>query len=515
MEVILDKKDAGDWIYRGEGAANLVLGYSGSTPSFTGKVMRLQKAPVNGSKSMNSPTALTVHERLLWKDTEDIVATSNKELACQLFVKHIMSPLLGSTYVDSGMRVSASKEFLESVEKNIISQRPASRVDAAKVDTECDSVLLMSDHSLFPRGFFFACLFWLLTLKRSPFAFYISSKSYEVISTHLHKNSEKQGEKPGISSILLRIIGTLYLIKCTHEVEPCISVEIKPKCGFLPSSKFIDEGNAIKRSITRFQMHQALKLHQGEVSEYSDYNPLDMFSGSKDRIHKAIRDLFSTPQNNFRVFLNGSQIFGGLGGGADSTNFVTRGKFEDALKCVIQGGDGLRTMSFLQLVAETVHNSGVLDQLLEVQKLDNLDIDGAIHAYYDIVSEPCMVCRAFGKEKLSQKYLSLHSISLDESLKIVKDFLIAATAKDCSLMISFRPRKDGNTGSPYNNLYLESSNQFFDYKVNFIDLDLKQLKKMEEYYELDKKIVTYYNRMVETEERQKKNTSTMALRTAN
>ncbi|CAB4267525.1 unnamed protein product [Prunus armeniaca] len=453
MEVVLEKKDAADWVYRGEGAANLVLGYSGSAPAFIGKVMRLQKAPINGSKSMNSPTALTMHERLLWKDTEDIVATSNKELACQLFVKHIMSPLLGSTHVDSGMRVPASKEFLESVEKNIICQRPASRVDAAKVDTQCDSVLLMSDHSLFPRG--------------------------------------------------------------TQEVEPCISVEIKPKCGFLPSSKFIDEGNAIKRSITRFRMHQALKLHQGEVSEYSEYNPLDLFSGSKERIHKAIRDLFSTPQNNFRVFLNGSQIFGGLGGGADSTDFVTRGKFEDALKCVIQGGDGLRTMSFLLLVAETVHKSGVLDRLLEVQKLDNLDIDGAIHAYYDIVSEPCRVCRASGKEKMSQRYLSLHSISLDESLKIVKDFLIAATAKDCSLMISFRPRKDGNPGSPYNNLYLDSTNQFFDYKVNFIDLDLKQLKKMEEYYELDKKIVSYYNQMVETEERQKKNTSTMALKTAN
>ncbi|PQQ16108.1 inositol-pentakisphosphate 2-kinase-like [Prunus yedoensis var. nudiflora] len=419
MEVVLEKKDAADWVYRGEGAANLVLGYSGSAPAFIGKVMRLQKAPINGSKFMNSPTALTVHERLLWKDTEDIVATSNKELACQLFVKHIMSPLLGSTHVDSGMRVPASKEFLESVEKNVICQRPASRVDAAKVDTQCDSVLLMSDHSLFPRG--------------------------------------------------------------THEVEPCISVEIKPKCGFLPSSKFIDEGNAIKRSITRFRMHQALKLHQGEVSEYSEYNPLDLFSGSKDRIHKAIRDLFSTPQNNFRVFLNGSQIFGGLGGGADSTDFVTRGKFEDALKCVIQGGDGLRTMSFLLLVAETVHKSGVLDQLLEVQKLDNLDIDGAIHAYYDIISEPCRLL----------------------------------LQKDCSLMISFRPRKDGNPGSPYNNLYLDSTNQFFDYKVNFIDLDLKQLKKMEEYYELDKKIVSYYNQMVETEERQKKNTSTMALKTAN
>lgn len=50
------------------------------------------------------------------------------------------------------MRVPASKEFLESVENNVICQRPASRVDAAKVDTQCDSALLMSDHSLFHRG---------------------------------------------------------------------------------------------------------------------------------------------------------------------------------------------------------------------------------------------------------------------------------------------------------------------------------------------------------------------------
>ena len=52
------------------------------------------------------------------------------------------------------MRVLVSREFLESIEKNVICQRPASRVDAAKVDTECDSVLLMSDHSVFPHGNF-------------------------------------------------------------------------------------------------------------------------------------------------------------------------------------------------------------------------------------------------------------------------------------------------------------------------------------------------------------------------
>lgn len=50
------------------------------------------------------------------------------------------------------MHVLVTKEFLESVEKNISSLRPAWRVDAARVDTHCDFGLLMSDHSIFAHG---------------------------------------------------------------------------------------------------------------------------------------------------------------------------------------------------------------------------------------------------------------------------------------------------------------------------------------------------------------------------
>ncbi|KAL5557996.1 hypothetical protein UlMin_034207 [Ulmus minor] len=444
MEFTFEEKDAADWIYRGEGAANLVLAYAGSSPAFIGKVLRIQKAPRNKSQHKKIPTALTMHERLLWKDMGDLVSSANKELVAQRYVQHIMTPLLGSKYVDSGISIPVSREFLESVEKNVISQRPASRVDASKVGTHCDSVLLLSDHSLFPDGI--------------------------------------------------------------QEGEFCLSVEIKPKCGFLPISEFIDEGNVIKRNVSRFRMHQALKLRQGEISDFSRYDPLDLFSGSKDRIHKAIRNLFITPQNNFRVFLNGSLIFGALGGFAKSTNFSVEEAFEDALESVIQGDHGSRTKSFLQLITETVYKSRVMDRLLEVQKLDNLDIEGAIHAYYNIISEPCIVCREL-KGEGSHKYASLHSISLDESLKTVKDFFIAATAKDCSLMISFRLTEEGNIGPSYNNVYLESTSQTFDYKANFIDLDLKALKNMEEYYRRDQKIVSCYTQMVKAEQEVDKATS--------
>ncbi|KAG8632393.1 inositol-pentakisphosphate 2-kinase [Manihot esculenta] len=437
MEVKLEKKDAADWVYRGEGAANLVLAYAGSSPLFNGKVTRIQKIARNGSSHcLDDHTVLTEHERLLWRELEELESSPTKELAELLYVRHVMSPLLGPKHVDAGMHVLVSKEFLETIEKKVSCQRPAWRVDAAKINTECDFVLIMTDHSLFPNG--------------------------------------------------------------VRNAGPCISVEIKPKCGFLPLSRFMAERNVIKRSTTRFRLHQVLKLSQHEILEFSQYDPLDIFCSSKERIHKAINDLYNTPQNNFRVFLNGSIIFGGLGGGTNKTSIMIEKAFEDALKGVIQAEDGLRTRSFIELVAETVYSSQVLDRLLEVQKLDSFDIEGAIHAYYNIISQPCMACSELDEARLQPRFASLHSIPLDESLKIVRDFLIAATAKDCSLMISLKPREDMDFGSPYSNIYLKSTHQNFDYKVNFIDLDLKPLKKMETYYEKDKKILKAYSEAAET-----------------
>ncbi|XP_058224763.1 inositol-pentakisphosphate 2-kinase-like isoform X4 [Rhododendron vialii] len=406
MEVVLELKDADDWIYRGEGAANLVLAYSGSSPTFVGKVLRIQKAPRiesprNGYDSEDSHSALTNDECLLWRETEDLVSAPTREIAEQLIV------------------------------------------------------------SFCPRNFS-------RRLKRISFPSVLLSELMQPWST---------------LNVILRFL--------------CLIIQFfrMPKCGFLPVSRFISEENDIKKSITRFEMHQSIKLHQREISEISEYNPLDLFSGSKDRMHKAIKALFVTPQNNFRVFLNGSLILGGLGGGADSTSCMIGEAFENVLNGVIQADVGQRTSNFLHLVTEAISGSGLLDQLLEVQKLDNIDIEGAIHAYYNLVCQPCIACRDLGGEKLSARYANLHSMSSDESLKIVRDYLIAATAKDLSLMISFRTREDRDVESPYNGVFLDSTNQRFEYKESFIDLDMKPLKKMELYYERDQQIVNCYSQM--------------------
>ncbi|KAI8545211.1 hypothetical protein RHMOL_Rhmol07G0023800 [Rhododendron molle] len=353
MEVVLELKDADYWIYRGEGAANLVLAYSGSSPTFVGKVLRIQKAPRtesprNGYDSEDSHSALTNDECLNWRETEDIVSAPTREIAEQLQEIGKGSKIV--VYASLGqICVFLSKEFLEAVER-----------------ISFPSVLL---------------------------------------------------------SELMQPWSTLNVI-----------------LHFLCSS------------IQFFHM----------ISERSDYNPLDLFSGSKDRMHKAIKALFVTPQNNFHIFLNGSLILGGLGGEADSTRCMIGEAFENVLNGVIQADGGQRTSNFLHLVTEAISGSGLLGRLLEVQMLDNIDIEGAIHAYYNLVCQPCIACRDLGGEKLSARYAYLHSMSSDESLKIVRDYLIAATTKDLSLMISFRSREDRDVESPNNGVFLDSTNQRFE-----------------------------------------------------
>ncbi|XP_062227011.1 inositol-pentakisphosphate 2-kinase IPK1-like [Phragmites australis] len=425
MDAVLQAGDAKYWVYKGEGAANLILSYTGPSPSLLGKVLRVKKILKDKSQPVPSCMVFSSYEQLLWGHIPELVESVKQDCLAQAYAVHVMSQHLGANHVDGGIRVRVSRDFLELVEKNVLNSRPTWRVNASSIDNTADAALLIADHSLFsgnPRG---SC---------------------------------------------------------------CIAVEIKAKCGFLPSSEYISKESSIKKQVTRYKMHQRFKFHQGEIMKTSEYNPLDLFSGSKERIRMAIKSFFSTPQNNFRIFVNGSLVFGGMGGGADSVHPDETDKcLEDLSKF-----SGLELSDFIELLSEAVFKSGVLGQLLATQKLDDHDIEGAIHLYYNIISQPCLVCKNITDAELLRKYTLLHSLSLDKSLKIVRDFLISATAKDCSLMISFRPKESGTTDSEYDSVFLESMKQTYDYKAYFVDLDLKPLDKMKHYFKLDQKIVNFY-----------------------
>lgn len=127
--------DAKDWFYKGEGAANIVLGYCGSalflvlfkriirviiTISWNyvygllylemgvsveqvGKVLRIQKVAKGGSPSPNGCLYLSDHERLIWKDIGELAEPTSKDVAATAFIDHVMRNLLGSKHIDAGV----------------------------------------------------------------------------------------------------------------------------------------------------------------------------------------------------------------------------------------------------------------------------------------------------------------------------------------------------------------------------------------------------------------------------
>ncbi|EFJ06034.1 hypothetical protein SELMODRAFT_136205 [Selaginella moellendorffii] len=435
---------AGDWRYKGEGASNVVLDYRGSDSQLLGTVLRIRKAPLRENGGGCAPV-LSDLERNLWKDWPAVASSSNEEELRHVYVRDVMRPLLGEDYVDSGVCVivPVSRKFLEDVSQHIRANRPAWRAEEADLDFSSKNVLAVCDHTLFP----------------------------------------------GLAN---------------ESDSPTLSIEIKPKWGYLPQSDAISTENHVKKVVSRFAMHQLLKFVQGKIRSSSSYCPLDLFSGTRDGIIKALNALFKSPQNNLRVFKDGNRIFtGSVDGAQDSTDSsASRDLLERSLVDFTDSVTGQRLDVLEKLIAEILHSSETLRKLLQTQQLDSLDIEGVIHLYYSFVGLHCPECGSdktgcsidSDVDKRSVLFASPHSMPADEQRRNLCKFLIAATAKDCSLMVTLKPLDDSIVASSVTRSIIScpTTGRSYVYKISFLDLDLKRLDKIPHYFRLDQSIVKFY-----------------------
>lgn len=415
----------------------------GAIEEKVGKVLRIKKIPLEvehekKGKAISKPgePVLTEEEQKLWAEWPAVAGARSPECLLQAYARDVMSPLLGSDVVDPGILVHVTGEFLENVAHNVEPSRPCSRINASRIDTRSGSALLISDHSIF----------W-------PLA------------------GAEQGK----------------------GFRPSISVEIKPKCGFLPNSDFIVAENSIKKMVPRFTMHQVLKLLEGQVKVLSQYSPLDFFSENLARIKQAVGSLFETPQNNLRVFVGGS-IIDTLT--SDSNPDSANGQnLREALKRCMSCEDESDPVEVVkELVAQSLYDTNVLRNLLAAQKLDTLDIEGAIHAYRKVTHSKAIDGNMSSKLDKSKNQSAdfLDGMSLSECRELVRNYLIAATAKDCSLMLTFQQVPDSGIENANKLISSSKTRNPFRLKINLLDLDLKPLRKMPYYYRIDQEIVRAY-----------------------
>jgi hypothetical protein len=175
-----------------------------------------------------------------------------------------------------------------------------------------------------------------------------------------------------------------------------LSVEIKPKAGYLAISPLVDPTRRAKHRFSRFAIMQRL-CRDGHVTkpwmgggsssslfESSRYDPLDLFSGDSHRIRQAVQNLVTCPQNNLKVWLGDEALVGVLPARPlPKWERLGNDWWSADDRC---GPSATNVESFVvDMVASVLDGENILSNLLPLQKLDIVDADGAMLLYDRLV----------------------------------------------------------------------------------------------------------------------------------
>ncbi|KAG0288827.1 Inositol-pentakisphosphate 2-kinase [Linnemannia gamsii] len=485
MATILELYRVDYWKYRAEGNANIVLQYIGPHSRFRNTVLRLRKA----DRLDDSRTGL---EGTNFGDNTLTMKNLTKE---SLFATEVIGLLLGQQFVEQLIAVALPPGFLSSLALAMEPSRPESRRQKG-IDMAQSVGFLALDHTRF--------------IKPSP----------------------------GQSDV---------------------AVEIKPKWGFLTKSAFLRKNQDIKRRKCRFCMYQHQKLKIGQEGGLSKYCPIDLFSGTELMVHDALDSLVDTPQNNLRLFVDGiqhpvsrestTQCFSEL---ATSTSPQPQEQQQKRKSKWMEGDDHLDyeeddsgPVRLTEVLTQILIESPLLRRLGRLQQaLDSLDVETIHRLYTNLLEHDFSLTEPTVEEFLGtaeafmdrtdmdemmtedQETFETHNASglgfepeddlddLPESLKLhfIREFLLSATLKDCSVLVTIKrdtsaaagamtanttssSRLEVDTGSPEFHEAchrIKVKEEMFMYKITCIDLDPKKMTSVPMYLEKDRTIVKHY-----------------------
>uniref|UniRef100_A0A674P1T8 Inositol-pentakisphosphate 2-kinase n=1 Tax=Takifugu rubripes TaxID=31033 RepID=A0A674P1T8_TAKRU len=355
-----------------------------------------------------------------------------------------------------------------------------------------------------------------------------------------------QHERPGwrcdkvidiYSGCALSLPNLTYPVLHLSTHTPPLCVEIKPKWGFLPSSKHVSKD--IKSKVCRFCMYQLYKVATGKWKKRSLYCPLDLFSGNKQRMHFAIRQLIEEPQNNLKIFKGGQCIYsrkdsddsldlnsllhhlrpyflqGNNRFNCHMTNKAVLNDFIQVLMNALLSSEGreggpvndrhaerqsycdasLFNKERSRQGSQGLPGDSVLSRILQTQMLDMRDIEELYPLYHRVEQHlqdfPKQRARLhiegpYNKEFLEmlQKCPAEDDGSVEYAATKIHQYLITKTAKDCSIMVALVPSSDkeeDDEGPPP-----------FTSLVSILDLDPKPFDSILYQLRLDQTIVSFY-----------------------
>ena len=351
------------------------------------------------------------------------------------------------------------------------------------------------------------------------------------------------------SAMLLPHLGFYESVAIPSIPSSSYAVEIKPKWGFLPKMTNTPPGQNLPQDFTvcRFCICQYLKLKAAKIASISPYCPLDLFANCSCRLKRALNSLFKEPQNNLRVFHDGMLIYSGLPVDGVQQNIPVLKRvlkdissatksaamtFEALINTIasifihdswqgLESQCGLGTCTaattptcrrndkapFESNNCVSLGTLGILKRIVTLQKIGNVDAS-AIKSIIDVIRERGIFSSDMENigdftsqqwvtftSKLTECKMMAGKGSTEELFYAVQSFLVSATFKDCSIMITFKEKFEKEECKHEKNVIYDCiSNTSYAYSIKLIDLDPKQLQKLMYYEQMDHDILVAYRK---------------------
>lgn len=327
---------------------------------------------------------------------------------------------------------------------------------------------------------------------------------------------DRQHKRLGWTSGLVAVCPDYTVLPATplSQPNPIYCVEVKPKQGWLHEADRAARRGSFGTARCVFCAHQYLKLSRGDIREVSRYCPLDLFSGRRERACRAIRRLFSTPQNNLKVFVDGQpadrrdfgraarETFGDVGRLCSFVAAVLLGAGYgdmDACPATVDGGgdeDASRATDDdcgsprtdrppCNFDAVPMPPHCVLHKILTMQMMQTTGFADVCSAYE----------RRSPRAAQFDHVDSLFAAADPESVsgRPVDGYLVAATAQDCSVFVTFsRMTRDERTEH-----VVRFGGLRYAVRVKVSDLDPKPLSTVEKHRKRNADVLLAYKRYLD------------------
>ena len=139
--------------------------------------------------------------------------------------------------------------------------------------------------------------------------------------------------------------------------------------------KLCKEDNKERARFTRFYKMQLKKRKDKRVHSFTDYDPHQFFSNEIPDINKALNDLFVTPQNNLKIFIDAKEI--DILGQKELLFKVLTGVLNTDDNKLTSPNNGERAFeSFKEIIAQILKQSNMIET---VQQYQNLYTDSSMY----------------------------------------------------------------------------------------------------------------------------------------